>query len=306
MTIAYITHPACSLHDMGEAHPESPARLSVIEDRLLETGFEFALRRFESPAATREQLARVHDPAYVERIFTLAPDRDLVWLDHDTAMNPHSLDAALHAAGAVVLAVDLVLGGEASCAFCGVRPPGHHAERSGGMGFCIFNNVAVGVAHALDNYRLQRIAIIDFDVHHGNGTEDMFRDETRVLFCSSFQHPLYPFTDVTATSAHIVKTPLAAGAGSRCFRQTVGDVWLAALNGFRPELIFISAGFDAHWQDEMAGLNLTEHDYAWITRKIKAIAAAHAGGRIISVLEGGYALPALARSVLAHLSALLD
>jgi acetoin utilization deacetylase AcuC-like enzyme len=306
MTIAYITHPACRLHEMGESHPESPTRLSVIEDRLLETGFDLALRRYDSPAATREQLARVHDPSYVERIFTIAPARGHVWLDQDTAMNPHSLAAALHAAGAVILAVDLVLGGAATCAFCGVRPPGHHAAKTGGMGFCIFNNVAVGVAHALGSYRLQRIAIVDFDVHHGNGTEDMFREDARVLFCSSFQHPFYPFTDVTVSSDHVVKTPLAAGAGSHSFRLAVGDAWLSALEAFKPELIFVSAGFDAHWQDEMAGLNLTEHDYAWITREIKAIADTHAQGRIISVLEGGYALPALARSVLAHLSALLD
>ena len=306
MTIAYITHPACRLHQMGDTHPESPARLSVIEDRLIETGFEFALRRYDSPAATRAQLARVHAPSYVERIFTLNPARDLVWIDPDTAMNPHSLEAALHAAGAVVQAVDLVMGGEVSSAFCSVRPPGHHAERVAGMGFCIFNNVAVGVAHALECYGVQRIAILDFDVHHGNGTEDMFRGEGRVLFCSSFQHPFYPFADVAVTSERLVKTPLAAGAGSRSFRLAVGDAWLSALEAFRPELIFISAGFDAHWQDEMAGLNLTEHDYAWITREIKAIADTHAQGRIISVLEGGYALQALARSVLAHLSALLD
>ena len=306
MTLAYITHTDCHLHQMGDMHPESPSRLSVIEDRLIETGFEFALRRYDSPAATREQLARVHELSYVERIFALSPARDLVWIDPDTAMNPHSLKAALHAAGAVVQAVDLVLADEVSSAFCGVRPPGHHAERAGGMGFCIFNNVAVGVAHALERYGVQRIAILDFDVHHGNGTEDMFREESRVLCCSSFQHPFYPFTDIAATGEHLVKTPLAAGAGSRSFRLAVGDAWLSALETFRPELIFVSAGFDAHWQDEMAGLNLTEHDYAWITREIKAIADVHAQGRIISVLEGGYALQALARSVLAHLSALLD
>jgi acetoin utilization deacetylase AcuC-like enzyme len=306
MTIAYITHPACRLHEMGAGHPESPSRLSAIEDRIIETGFDFALRRFDSPAATREQLVRVHDPSYVERIFELAPRRGHVWLDDDTAMNPHSLEAALHAAGAVILAVDLVVGGEARSAFCGVRPPGHHAARAATMGFCIFNNVAVGAAHALERYGLQRVAIVDFDVHHGNGTEDIFREEARVLFCSSFQHPFYPFTDVKASGQHIVKTPLAAGAGSHSFRLAVGDAWLTALETFRPELILISAGFDAHWQDEMAGLNLTEHDYAWITREISAIADASAHGRIVSVLEGGYALPALARSVLAHLSALLD
>jgi acetoin utilization deacetylase AcuC-like enzyme len=306
MTIAYITHPACRLHEMGTGHPESPARLSAIEDRLIETGFDFALRRYDSPAATREQLVRVHNPSYVERIFSCTPVQGHVWLVDDTAMNPHSLEAALHAAGAVTLAVDLVLGDQARCAFCGVRPPGHHAGRDAGMGFCIFNNVAVGVAHALERHRLQRVAIVDFDVHHGNGTEDIFREEGRVLFCSSFQHPFYPFADVTVSGDGLVKTPLAAGAGSHSFRLAGGDAWLSALEAFRPELILISAGFDAHWQDDMGGLNLTEHDYAWITREIRSIAETHAQGRIISVLEGGYALPALARSVLAHLSALLD
>jgi acetoin utilization deacetylase AcuC-like enzyme len=306
MTIAYISHPACRLHQMGNGHPESPARISAIEDQLIETGFEFALRRYDAPAATRAQLARVHDPAYVERIFALAPANELVWIDPDTAMNPHTLEAALHAAGAVVQAADLVLGGEVNSAFCGVRPPGHHAERAAAMGFCIFNNIAVGVAHALERHGMQRVAILDFDVHHGNGTEDIFREESRVLFCSSFQHPFYPYTDLATHDGHMVKTALAAGAGSRTFRLTVGEAWFAAVEAFRPEVIFISAGFDAHWQDEMAGLNLTEHDYAWITREIKALADQYAGGRIISVLEGGYALPALARSVLAHLSALLD
>jgi acetoin utilization deacetylase AcuC-like enzyme len=202
--------------------------------------------------------------------------------------------------------VELVLGGEAETVFCAVRPPGHHAERAAAMGFCFYNNVAVGAAHALAEYGLQRIAIVDFDVHHGNGTEDIFRDDARVLFCSSFQHPFYPYSGTDVAGGHQVKTPLDAGAGSQAFRQRVSEEWLGALDAFRPELILISAGFDAHWQDEVADLNLTDQDYGWITRELRRLARAHAGGRIVSVLEGGYALHALGRSVAAHLDALLD
>jgi len=306
MTIAYITHPACRLHEMGELHPESPARLAAIEDQLLATGLEFAIRRHDAPAATREQLHRVHDPHYVDRIFTQSPAGGLHWIDADTAMNPHTLEAALHAAGAVVYAVDLVLGGESDAAFCAVRPPGHHAERAAAMGCCLFNNIAVGAAHALARYDLQRIAIVDFDVHHGNGTEDIFREEPRVLFCSSFQYPLYPYTDTGVPGVHQVKTRLAAGTGSNTFRERISREWLGVLDAFRPELILVSAGFDGHWQDEVADLYLTEQDYGWITRELRALARRHAGGRIVSVLEGGYALHALARSVSAHLDALLD
>jgi acetoin utilization deacetylase AcuC-like enzyme len=305
MTIAYITHPACRRHDMGRGHPESPRRLSAIEDHLLSTGLELVLRHHEAPAASHDQLIRVHDEAYVQRVFALAPREGLVWLDPDTAMNPHSLEAALHAAGAAVLAVDLVLGGKASCAFCNVRPPGHHAGRARAMGFCIFNNVAIGAAHALSQYGLERVAIVDFDVHHGNGTEEIFRDERRVLFCSSFQHPFYPFSDSVAEGERLVKAPLAAGSKGHSFRAAIRAHWLAALDAFRPQLVCISAGFDAHHQDPMAELNLTERDYSWVTHEIKKIADAHAGGRIISLLEGGYALPALGRSVAAHINALL-
>ena len=306
MTIAYISHPACNLHDMGKGHPEAPARLAAIEDQLIASGLDFVVRRYDAPAVTLEQLHRVHDPQYVERIFALAPAAGLHWIDQDTAMNPHSLDAARHAAGAVVHAVDLVLGNEAKRAFCAIRPPGHHAERAAAMGFCFFNNIAVGAAHALTRHGLQRIAIVDFDVHHGNGTEDIFRDEPRVLFCSSFQHPYYPHSGTSVPGAHMVKTPLDAGAGSHTFRARIGSQWLERLDAIRPELILVSAGFDGHWQDEVADLKLTEHDYSWITRELCELADRHAGGRIISVLEGGYALPALARSVVAHLHALLD
>jgi acetoin utilization deacetylase AcuC-like enzyme len=307
MTIAYISHPACRLHDIGgEEHPEVPARLDAIEDKLLETGLEFAIRRYDAPAVTRQQLQRVHDPCYVDRIHALAPPAGLRWLGTDTAMNPYTLEAALHAAGAAVYAADLVVGEQEARAFCAVRPPGHHATRSAAQGFCLFNNVAVGAAHALAQHGLRRVAIVDFDVHHGNGTEDIFRDEERVLYCSSFQHPLYPYSGTDVTGKQQVKTPLAAGTGSHEFRSRISSEWLQRLDTFRPELIFISAGFDGHWRDEMADLNLTEQDYGWITRELVALAARHAAGRIISVLEGGYALPALASCVAAHLNAMLD
>jgi acetoin utilization deacetylase AcuC-like enzyme len=305
MIIAYISHPSCSRHQMDASHPESPSRLSVIEDRLIETGFDFALRHYEAPAASLEQLERVHNSDYVARIIRLAPEQGLEQIDADTAMNPHTLEAALHAAGAAVKAVDLVLGNETGIAFCGVRPPGHHAERARSMGFCIFNNIAVGAAHALEKYGLHRVAIVDFDVHHGNGTEDIFRDDPRVLFCSSFQHPFYPYTDITQTSEHIIKTPLQAGDDGEHFRAAIMQSWLPALDAFAPQLVLISAGFDGHAQDEMSHLRLTDEDYAWITRKIKSVADRHAGGRIISTLEGGYHLPSLARTVATHLSVLL-
>lgn len=286
-------------------HPERPARLGAINDRLISARLDEVLLHYEAPCATRAQLARVHDPQYIDWIRAHAPQDGLVWLDGDTAMNPHTLNAALCAAGAVVKAVDLVMRQEVSAAFCSVRPPGHHAERARAMGFCIFNNIAVGAAHALAEHRLERLAIVDFDVHHGNGTEDIFRDEPRVLFCSSFQHPFYPGTGADTVSDHIINIPLPAGTGGPEFREAVRAKWLGRLDVFRPELVLISAGFDAHAEDDMAMLKLVEADYAWITSELRRIAAAHARGRIVSALEGGYALSALGRSVAAHIDALI-
>ena len=220
-------------------------------------------------------------------------------------MNSHSLSAALRAAGAVVLGVDMVMSGQTSAAFCNVRPPGHHAEYNKAMGFCIFNNIAVGAAHALHMHRLQRIAIVDFDVHHGNGTEDIFRDVPKILFCSTFQHPFYPHTGADNISKNIVNVALPAGTDSQAFRDAVESIWLPNLEAFKPELILISAGFDAHIEDDMANLCLVDQDFFWVTSKIKTIADKYAKGRIVSTLEGGYALPALGRSVIAHINALL-
>ena len=290
---------------MGTYHPEQPARLGAINDRLIASGLEMVLHQYDAPLATREQLLRVHDEAYVEQIFAASPAEDLTWVDGDTAMNPHTLTAALHAAGAVVLAVDLIMQGKAKQAFCGVRPPGHHAERAKAMGFCFFNNVAVGAAHALNVYGLERVAIIDFDVHHGNGTEDIFTGEPRVLFCSSFQHPMYPHSGFDTDEPNIVNIPLPARTDGAGFREAVASRWLPVLEEFKPELVMLSAGFDAHAEDDMAHMNLREFDYAWITRRLCDIADRYCGGKVVSTLEGGYSLPALARSVAVHIKAFL-
>jgi acetoin utilization deacetylase AcuC-like enzyme len=304
MTIALISHPDCLRHEMGPDHPESPARLHAIQDQLVASGLDMVLYHRDAPRASRAELERVHAADYVQSIFDLAPASGTVALDPDTTMNPYTLSAALHAAGAAVLGVDLVMTGEMTAAFCNVRPPGHHAERARAMGFCFFNNVAVGAAHALAEHGLQRVAIVDFDVHHGNGTEDIFRDEPRVLLCSSFQHPFYPHTGADTRSEHIVNVPLPAGTAGQDFRDAIEAHWLPALEAFAPELVMVSAGFDGHFEDDMAQLNLNEADYSWVTRLIKAIADRHADGRVVSMLEGGYALHALGRSVAAHLKAL--
>lgn len=306
MTTAFITHEDCLLHDMGAHHPEQPARLKAVEDQLIASGLIGCLRHVEAPLAGREQLERVHAPGYVDAIEEAAPKKGITHLDPDTVMNPHTLRAALRAAGAAVLATDMVVRGEVSNAFCNIRPPGHHAERRKAMGFCLFNNVAVAAAHALERHGLERVAIVDFDVHHGNGTEDIFRDDPRVLMVSTFQYPFYPYSGVDGRSERMVNIPLAAYSSGREFRAAVEQYWLPALEAFKPEMLFVSAGFDAHRDDDMAMLNLVEADYAWVTGKIKAVADRFAQGRIVSVLEGGYELHALGRSVMAHLKVMGD
>jgi acetoin utilization deacetylase AcuC-like enzyme len=301
MPTAFITHPDCLKHEMGAHHPECPARLTAIEDQLLASGLDSVLTRFEAPLATDEQLARVHPIEYVRAIREAAPEHGTVHLDPDTAMNPHSLKAALRAAGAAVLAVDLVMQDKFKSAFCAVRPPGHHACRARPMGFCIFNNVAVAARHAVHAHGLERVAIIDFDVHHGNGTEDIFEDDPNVLMASTFQHPFYPYSGTESPARNMVNVPLPAGAGSREFKEAVRDAWIPALNEFEPQLIVFSAGFDAHAEDDMAMLRFNDADYAWVTEQLKDVAERHSAGRMVSMLEGGYSLPALGRSAVQHI-----
>jgi acetoin utilization deacetylase AcuC-like enzyme len=306
MTTAFVSHPSCSRHEMGGYHPECPERLAAIHDQLRASGVGDLLVPFEALPATDEQLERVHPPEYLAWLDGESPSEGYAHLDPDTAINPHSLDAARHAAGAVVLATDLVVSGSVHNAFCSVRPPGHHAEQVRAMGFCILNNVAVGVTHALTVHGLRRVAIVDFDVHHGNGTEQIFAGHPQVLMVSTFQYPLYPYSGIEALGPNMVNVPLPGGSDGTAFREAVTTKWLPALEAFEPDMIFISAGFDAHREDPLANLNLVEADYAWVTRALVAVAHKHAQGRIVSSLEGGYALSALGRSVVAHVRELVE
>ena len=302
MAIALITHDDCVRHDMGGGHPESPQRLQSVLAALEAAHLSSHMSVREAREATREELERVHSAQYVDAIDAAAPDEGLAFLDPDTSMNPHSRSAALHAAGAVVQATDLVMEGEVTRAFCAVRPPGHHATPRRPMGFCVYNNVAVAAAHALAAHGLERVAILDFDVHHGNGTEDAFHDDPRVMLCSSFQHPYYPYCGSESGNDHIINVPLPAMTDGPGFRKAIEASWMPALERFRPELVFVSAGFDAHREDPLAHLRLEDEDYRWITEKILAMAERHAKGRVVSTLEGGYHLQALARSAVQHVA----
>ncbi len=300
------THPVCLLHSAGPGHPESPERLRAVLEALDQDRFA-ALDRIEAPRASRAQLERVHDAALIDLVHAAAPAEGYAQLDGDTVMSPESLEAALRAAGAVCAAVDAVLQGTAARAFCAVRPPGHHATRDTAMGFCLFNNVAVGAAHALA-HGLERVAIVDFDVHHGNGTQDIFWGDPRVLYASTHQMPLYPGSgaeDETGTG-NIVNAPLPPASSSFAFREVCREIVLPSVEKFRPQLVMISAGFDAHYLDPLANLNLGAPDYEWITRELVDIAHRHAGGRVVSSLEGGYSLTALRQSTAAHVGALID
>lgn len=305
MTIAIINHPECELHDAGLGHPEQPARVKVIQAALAQYPFQVPVQFYTGIKATRDQLLGVHTENYVNWIESIAPASGLIEIDADTRMNSHTLNAALYAAGSVVQAVDLVMNKKARVAFCNVRPPGHHAESDKAMGFCIFNNVAVGVMHIMSQYHLDRVAIIDFDVHHGNGIQEIFQQDKRVLYCSSFQHPFYPGYEAAMDNEHMQAVPLAAGTNGKVYREKVQAAWFARLNAFQPQCIFFSAGFDAHANDMLANIQLTKADYVWLTKEIAKIANEHSEGRMISVLEGGYHLQALAECVPAHVEALL-
>ncbi len=307
MTTAYITHADCLKHDMGAGHPECPDRLHAVNDQMRASSVLDHVRTLDAPLAHPDMLKRVHRAEYVDLIFENAPAQGYAQLDPDTAMNPHSLNAALRAAGAGVLAVDEVMAGNVANAFCAVRPCGHHATRSRSMGFCIFNNIAVAAAHAMEAYGLERVAVVDFDVHHGNGTEDIFGGDgwrDRVLMAGIFQHPFYPYSGTDHPAPNMVNVPLGAGSGGEAARNAVEQHWLPALEDWKPQMILISAGFDAHREDLLGGLKLVEADYAWITAQLMVQAERHAKGRVVSMLEGGYNLSALGRSAVAHVKTL--
>jgi acetoin utilization deacetylase AcuC-like enzyme len=292
----WISHASSRLHQMGDGHPECAERLAAIEDRLLSTGLDLFLNRAEAPAAKSEALLRVHGADHVEAVLNTRPASGYVRIDPDTLMNAHTAEAALHAAGAGVLAVDLLLSRRAGFVFCGVRPPGHHAERDRAMGFCFFNNIAVAAAEALAR-GIERVAVLDFDVHYGNGTADIFRDEPRVLMCSTYQHPLYPYWQGNGDAPGLIDAPLDEGAGSDAYREAVLHHWLPALEEFDPQILFVSAGFDAHMRDPLAGLQLTDEDFYWTATQIRDFAERHCKGRVVAMLEGGYDPHALVRCV---------
>ena len=305
MSTAYISHPDCHAHDTGEGHPESALRLSAIDDQFIFSGLWDFIRGVDAPEVTQTQLMRVHTAKHLANMAAAMPQQGYARLDPDTVVSPGTMKAAKRAAGAVVLAVDLLMSGEINNAFCGVRPPGHHAESNRALGFCVYNNIAVGAAHALEEHGLKKIAIVDFDVHQGNGTEDIFIGDDRVLYCSIFQHPFFPYTAPPENSERVVSIPLEATAKSAEFRSAVSDHWLPALEQFQPEMIFISAGFDAHRDDDMSYVSLNDADFKWVTEQMVHMAECYASGRIISVLEGGYELQSLARCVETHMRVLM-
>ena len=323
MPVGIIGHYKCGEHDMGEHHPENGNRLTAISDQLIRSGLDYVVRQFDSKPIDKSLLALAHTQKYIDFVFDNAPTEaknednseagENFTVGEDAVMNSKTLISILYSAGAAVDAVDLVMDGTLGSAFCATRPPGHHAEHDKGMGFCFFNNVAIAAAYAKQKYGLKRVAIVDFDVHHGNGTEDIIKnvfkaspkDDKGYLFCSSYQYPLYPFDIKESDTPPIINTPLAAKTKGKEFREKLSAHWLPALHKFKPELIIISAGFDAHIEDDMSQVSLTEADYRWITDELKVIANEYSGGRIVSVLEGGYAPSALGRSVVAHINGLI-
>ncbi|GAA4342619.1 histone deacetylase family protein [Variovorax defluvii] len=311
----YFTHRDCWKHDMGMGHPECPQRLDAIEDRLLLTGVADALEHGEVPLATLQQITRAHSVAHMEHLEALndrlvadepAGGPTHAQLDPDTALTRFTMLAARRAAGAAIAATDAVISGALENAFCAVRPPGHHACHDKAMGFCFINNVAVGVRHAIEVHGLERVAIVDFDVHHGNGTEDIFSNDPRVLMVSFFQHPFYPYSGTDHPASNMLNLPVPAYTKGMDVRELIEACWVPRLEDFRPQMVFVSAGFDAHRDDDLGQLRLNESDFAWITERIRAVARRHAQGRIVSMLEGGYNLDALAASVEAHVRVLAD
>ena len=311
----YFTHRDCKKHEMGPGHPECPERLDAIDDRLLITGVSDALEHFEAPEAALADIELAHTRLHIASLRGLtdwlreemdAGGPSYTQMDPDTSINAHTWKAALRSAGAAMAATDAVIAGELENAFCAVRPPGHHACRDKAMGFCFFNNVAVAVKYALERHQLKRVAVVDFDVHHGNGTENILAGDERVLMVSFFQHPFYPYSGDQSPAANMVNVPVPAYTKGMEVRELIDIMWMPRLEAFKPEMIFISAGFDAHRDDDMGQMGLTEQDYTWITQRIKDVAKKHSQGRIVSCLEGGYVMRALALSVEAHLRVLAD
>lgn len=311
----YFTHRDCWKHDMGPGHPECPARLDAIEDRLLVTGVGDALERIEVPLATLPQITRAHSVAHMEHLEALsqrliedapAGGPDHAQIDPDTTLTRFTVLAARRAAGAAIAATDAVIAGEIDNAFCAVRPPGHHACRDKAMGFCFFNNIAIAARHALEEHGLERVAVVDFDVHHGNGTEDILSNDPRVLMVGIFQHPFYPYSGAEHPASNMLNLPVPAYTKGMDVRELIEACWMPRLEEFKPQMIFVSAGFDAHRDDELGQLRLNEHDFGWITSRVVDVARRHAKGRIVSMLEGGYNLDALARSVEEHVRVLAD
>lgn len=305
MTVGLVSHPDCELHLPGGEHPESPERIASVRDHLISLRLLDLLKEYDAPLVTREQLERVHAAEYLDFLERKAPAEGTLALDPDTWMSPATLPAARRAAGAAVHAVDLVMAGELKSAFCNTRPPGHHAERARAMGFCFYNNVAVAAAHALEVHKLKRVAIVDFDTHWGNGTDDIFKAEKRVHIFATFEDRLFPNADVPSLPGRIHNVALPPGTRGREMREIYDEQLLPALDAMKPQMVFISAGFDAHREDEISHMLFSEDDYAWLTDRLVDIAEKHAKGRIVSVLEGGYSISALGRSAAAHVKSLM-
>jgi acetoin utilization deacetylase AcuC-like enzyme len=305
MTTAYISHPDFMKHEMGRHHPECPERIQAIEDQLIQSRLDGHLKRIDPPLATEADITRVHSEDHLAFIKSKAPTSGYAMIDGDTIMNTATWNVSLRAAGAAIAAVDAVMKGEVNNAFCAIRPPGHHAEPHRSMGFCVFNTIAIATRYALEQYDLDRVAVIDFDVHHGNGTEAAFIDDPHVLMCSFFQHPFYPYSGLEGGD-NMVNIPLPANTSGKVVREMISKIWIPRLQEFKPQLIMISAGFDAHREDDLGQMGLVEDDYVWITQQLMNVANQTCEGKIVSCLEGGYNLSALGRSVVAHLKTLAE
>ena len=305
MSTAYISHPDFMKHEMGRHHPECPERIAAIEDQLIQSRLDAHLKRIDPPLASEADIARVHSEDHLAFVKSKAPSSGYSMIDGDTIMNPATWTVSLRAAGAAIAAVDAVMQGEVNNAFCAIRPPGHHAEPHRSMGFCVFNNVAIATRYAIEKYDLDRVAVIDFDVHHGNGTEAAFINDPHLLMCSFFQHPFYPYSGLDGGD-NMVNVPLPANTNGKVVREMISQTWIPRLEEFKPQLIIISAGFDAHREDDLGQMGLVEDDYVWMTKQLMEVANRYCDGKIVSCLEGGYNLSALGRSVAAHLKTLAE